>query len=152
MARHLQAEVDIQASAERVWEVLTDLPAYPEWNPFIVQAAGRPLAGHRLELRLRPGGRRTTTIRPTVLEAEPGRSFRWLGRLLVPGLFDGEHGFTIQPTAPGRVRLTQREEFRGLAAPLLLAFIAKPTLAGFHRMNQALKARAEQPAPSRPGR
>ena len=51
MARHLQAEVDIQASAERVWEVLTDLPAYPEWNPFIVQAAGRPLAGHLADRR-----------------------------------------------------------------------------------------------------
>jgi hypothetical protein len=94
-------------------------------------------------------GRRTTVLRPEVLDADPGRTFRWLGRLLVPGLFDGEHRFTIQPTGPGRVRVTQHEEFRGLLAPLLLAMIAKSTLESFHRMNQALKARAEQPVPAR---
>jgi hypothetical protein len=152
MSRSLQAEVEIQASAERVWEVLTDFAAYPDWNPFIVQAAGEPVPGQRLELRMRLSGGRGMTIRPEVLEADPGRALRWLGRLLVPGLFDGEHRFTIQPSGPGRVRLTQHEEFRGLLAPLLLAMIAKPTLASFHQMNQALKARLEQPAPTRTAR
>jgi hypothetical protein len=79
-----------------------------------------------------------------VLDADPGRRLRWLGRILVPGLFDGAHSFTIRPTGPGRVRLTKQEEFRGLLAPLLLAMITKPTLASFHQMNQALKARVEQ--------
>jgi hypothetical protein len=88
-------------------------------------------------------------LRPEVLDADPGRTFRWLGRLLMPGVFDGEHRFTIQPTGPGRVRVTQHEEFRGLLAPLVLAMIAKPTLESFHQMNDALKARAEQPAPTR---
>ncbi len=149
MSRQLQAGVEVQASAARVWEVLADFAAYHEWNPFIVQATGQPVPGEHLVLHLRLTGRRTTTIRPEVLEADPGRTLRWLGRLLVPGLFDGEHRFTIQPTGTGRVRLTQDEEFRGLLAPLLLAMIAKPTLESFHRMNQALKTRVEQPAPTR---
>jgi Polyketide cyclase / dehydrase and lipid transport len=41
MARQLESEVEVQASPERVWEVLTDFAAYPDWNPFIVQAGGR---------------------------------------------------------------------------------------------------------------
>jgi hypothetical protein len=145
MAKQLHAEVEIQATPDRVWEVLTDLAAYHEWNPFIVQAAGRAVPGGRLELHMRLLGRRPTTLRPEVLEADPARRLRWLGRLLVPGLFDGEHSFTLQPTAPGSTRLTQHEEFRGLLAPLLLAMIAKPTLAAFHQMNDALRTRAEQP-------
>jgi hypothetical protein len=149
MSRQLHAEIEIQGPAERVWEVLTDFDAYQEWNPFMVKASGTPQPGHRLEVHMRPAGRRTTTFRPEVLEADPGRKLRWLGRLLVPGLFDGEHSFTIEPAGPGRVRLTQHEEFRGLLAPLLLAMIAKPTLESFHRMNQALKARVEQPASAR---
>ena len=136
-------------AAERVWEVLTDFAAYHEWNPFIVQATGTPQPGQRLELKMRPAGRRATRFRPEVLEADPGRRLRWLGRILVPGLFDGEHSFTIQPAGPGRVRLTQHEEFRGLLSPLLLAMIAKPTLESFQQMNQALKARVERQAPSR---
>jgi hypothetical protein len=146
MAKQLHAEVEIQATPDQVWAVLTDLAAYHEWNPFIIQAAGQAVPGSRLELHMRPPGRRRpTTFRPEVLEADPARRLRWLGRLLVPGLFDGEHSFTLQPTAPGSTRLIQHEEFRGLLAPLLLAMIAKPTLAGFRQMNEALKARAEQP-------
>ena len=146
MAKQLQAEIEIEATPDRVWEVLTDFAAYHDWNPFIVQAAGEPVPGTRLELHMRLSRRRPTTIRPEVLEADPSHRLRWLGRLLLPGLFDGEHTFTLQPTGPGRTRLTQHEEFRGLLAPLVLRMIAKPTLASFHQMNQALKARAEQPA------
>ena len=146
MAKQLHTEVEIEASPDRVWEILTDFAAYHDWNPFIVQAAGQPVPGTRLELHMRLSGRRPTTIRPGVLEADPAHRLRWLGRLLVPGLFDGEHTFTLRPAGPGRTRLTQHEEFRGLLAPLVLKLIAKPTLASFHQMNQALKARAEQPA------
>jgi hypothetical protein len=149
MSRQLQAEIEVQGSPEQVWEVLTDFAAYPEWNPFIVEAAGTLRPGQRLELHMRLAGRRATTIRPEVLEADPGRTLRWLGRVLVPGLFDGEHRFTIQPAGPGRVRLTQHEEFRGILAPLLLAMIAKPTLESFHQMNQALKVRVEAQASAR---
>jgi hypothetical protein len=148
MAKQLHTEVEIEATPERVWEVLTDFAAYQDWNPFIVQAAGQAAPGARLELHMRLSGRRPTTIRPEVLEAEPARRLRWLGRVLVPGVFDGEHTFTVEPAGPVRVRLTQHEEFRGLLAPLVLKLIAKPTLASFHRMNQALKTRVEQPTPT----
>jgi hypothetical protein len=145
MGKQLRAEVEVEASPERVWEVLTDFDAYRQWNPFIVQGAGPAVPGRRLELRMRPPGRRPMTFRPEVLEAEPARRLRWLGRLLVPGLFDGEHSFTLEPAGPGRVRVIQQEEFRGLATRPILAMIGKPTLAGFQQMNQALKDRVEQP-------
>ena len=146
MARQLHTEIEIQASPARVWETLSDFDAYPDWNPFIVQAAGQPVPGSRLELQMRLPGRRPMTFRPTILEATPGHRLRWLGRLLIPGLFDGEHTFTIDPLGPDRVRLSQQEEFRGLLAPLILALIRKPTREGFHQMNQALKTQAERPS------
>ena len=149
MAKQLHAEIEVQATPERVWEVLTDFAAYQEWNPFIVEASGQAVPGSRLELQMRPPGRRATRFRPEVLEADPGRELRWLGRVLVPGLFDGEHRFTIQPAGPDRARLAQHEDFRGILAPLLLAMIAKPTLEGFQQMNQALKSRVEQPSHTR---
>jgi hypothetical protein len=93
-------EIEVHGSAERVWEVLTDFAAYRDWNPFIVEASGEAVPGHRLELHMRLDGRRMT-FRSEVLDADPGRRLRWLGRLLVPGLFDGAHSFTIRPTGPG---------------------------------------------------
>ncbi|MBI4544746.1 MAG: SRPBCC family protein [Gemmatimonadetes bacterium] len=38
--KELYAEIDIEASAERVWQVLTDFAAYPEWNPFMRSISG----------------------------------------------------------------------------------------------------------------
>ena len=146
MARRLHSEIEIQASPDRVWETLTDFAAYPDWNPFIVQAAGQPVPGGRLQLQMRLPGRRPMTFRPEVLEATAARRLRWLGHLVVPGLFDGEHTFTIDAVGADRVRLTQQEEFRGLLVPLILTLIGKPTQEGFHQMNQALKTRAEHPS------
>jgi uncharacterized protein YndB with AHSA1/START domain len=31
--RELRDEIEIEATPERVWEILTDFAAYPEWNP-----------------------------------------------------------------------------------------------------------------------
>src|SRR5688572_29119220 len=104
MAKRLQTDIEIQSTPERVWEILTDFDAYKAWNPFIIQAAGQAVPGQRFQVRMQPPGRRATTFRPEVLEAEPNRRLRWLGHLLVPGLFDGEHRFTIEPLGPDRVR------------------------------------------------
>ena len=144
MAKQLRSEIDIHATPERVWQVLTDLPAYPRWNPFITSAEGEVRQGGRLTLRMQPAGGRAMTFRPTVLEATQGRRLRWLGHLLVSGLFDGEHSFTIQPLGEGRARLVQQEDFRGLLVPLLARSLDRRTLPGFERMNQALKRRAER--------
>jgi hypothetical protein len=144
MAKQLRSEIDIHATPERVWQVLTDLPAYPRWNPFITSAKGEVRQGGRLTLRMQPAGGRAMTFRPTVLEATQGRRLRWLGHLLVSGLFDGEHSFTIRPLGDGQVRLVQQEDFRGLLVPLLARSLDRRTLPGFERMNQALKRRAER--------
>jgi hypothetical protein len=147
MGKQLRTEIEIDATPERVWQVLADFGAYPDWNPFITSASGTARVGERLTNRLQPPGGRAMTFRPRVLEADPGRRLRWLGHLLVPGIFDGEHSFTIQPLGEGRVRFIQQEQFRGILVPLMARSLDRHTLAGFRQLNQALKRRAEQPSP-----
>ena len=143
MRKLLRADIEIEATPRRVWEVLTDFAAYPDWNPFMTRAAGVARRGGRLTLQLQPEGGRPMTFRPTVLEATPDRRLRWIGRLLLPGLFDGEHSFTIEALGPERVLLVQQEEFRGLLVPFLARSLDGNTLPAFARMNRALKRRAE---------
>jgi len=149
MTKQIRAEIEIEATPERVWEILTDFADYPQWNPFLVEASGVAAPGERLTVRMRPVGGRPMTFRPTVREADPPRRLRWLGRLVLPGLFDGEHSFTVEPLGAGRVRLVQQEEFRGILVPLLARSVDRGTLAAFELMNQALKLRAEQPQTAR---
>jgi hypothetical protein len=141
--KELHSQIEINASAERVWHLLTDFASYPQWNPFIRRISGEPTTGERLQVRLEPPESRGITLRPKVLTAEPNHQLRWLGHLFVPGLFDGEHSFVIQPLGEDRVRFVQREAFRGLLVPLLARSLDNSTLGGFEEMNQALKERAE---------
>jgi hypothetical protein len=88
-------------------------------------------------------------MRPMVLAATPSQELRWLGRIGVPGIFDGEHRFRIESLGQDHVRFVQEERFTGLLAPIILRFVERGTRQGFEAMNQALKARAEQPSLSR---
>jgi hypothetical protein len=141
--KELHSEIQIDVPAKRVWELLTDFASYPQWNPFIRNISGQPATGERLRVRLVPPGGRGMTFKPRVLNAEPNREFRWLGHLLVPGLFDGEHSFTIQPLEENRVRFVQGETFKGLLVPLFARSLETNTQRGFEQMNRALKRRAE---------
>ena len=142
--KEIRTEIEISASAERVWLVLTDFASFPQWNPFIRRASGEVKKGSRLEVNLQPTGARSMTFRPTVLKAEPNRELRWLGRLLIPKLFDDEHSLSIEPLGVNRVRFVQHEIFRGLLVPLMSRSLDSDTKGGSEEMNRALKARAEQ--------
>jgi hypothetical protein len=141
--KELHSEIEIDAPAERVWRVLTDFASFPKWNPVIRSISGEPTTGEGLEVRLEPPGGQGMTFKPKVLKAEDNRELRWLGNLLVPGLFDGEHSFTIQPLEENRVRFVQREAFKGLLVPLFARSLETNTQRGFEEMNRALKERAE---------
>ena len=136
----LRTEIVIDAPADRVWDVLVDFADYPQWNPFITRIEGTPETGARLTADL--DGDLAMTITPTILHVEPARELRWLGRLWIPGLLDGEHRFQLEELEPGRTRLVHAEEFRGLLIPLVWPWMADSTEAGFRAMNEALRARA----------
>jgi hypothetical protein len=136
----IRDEIEIEATGDEVWDVLVDFARYPEWNP-VMEIEGRPTADARLVVSFaRPSGRRFV-LKPHVLVADQSRELRWLGRMFVPGLFDGEHRFEIRETKPGRVAFVQGERFRGLAVPLLRKLIEVDTVANFRRSNEALAAR-----------
>ena len=103
----IQTEVEIDASAERAWSVLSDFNSYPEWNPFIKSAIGQPIQGERLRIAIQPSGTKPMRFSPKVTVSEPGRELRWLGRLVAPGVFDGEHRFIIEKLSGNNVRLNR---------------------------------------------
>jgi hypothetical protein len=143
--RTIQAVTEIAAPAETVWAELAAVSKYAEWNPFITALEGALVAGGRLKVRIVPLGGRPMTFRPTVVEVDEGRRLEWLGRLLLPGVFDGRHSFQLEDLGQGRTRLTQAEEFSGFLVPLTGKTLER-TRAGFEAMNEALRLRAERAA------
>ncbi len=142
MTYEIKRSIEIRATPADVWRELTDTASYGDWNPFIHRLRGDLRRGERLEVEIQPPGGRSMVFKPTVVEVEPRRCLRWLGHLLVPGLFDGEHSFRIEPLAPDRVRLIQAESFTGLLVRPFRRTLEK-TARGFEEMNTALKERIE---------
>jgi hypothetical protein len=142
--RTISAVIDIAATPQQVWAVLADLDAYQDWNPFIRSASGQLTVGSALTLRMVPAHGRAFTMRPRLLAVQPGALLRWIGRLIVPGIFDGTHQFALEDLG-GHTRLTQSETFRGV----LTLFTGKTitnTESDFGALNQALKQRVERAA------
>ena len=143
MSRWIESAVRIDAPAHRVWEILLDTARYPDWNPFLRRVEGELRPGMRLKVEVdlpRLGPQR---FRPTVLAVLPERELRWLGRLRLPGVFDGEHRFRLEENGEGRMRFLQDGCFQGILVVPLWRRLAPAIREGFERMNRALKVRAE---------
>jgi hypothetical protein len=137
--KELVTEIHIEASPAQVWEVFTANEDWASWNPFIIRSRGRFEVGQRVTNTMVMAGRKPMTFRPRVLRVDPARELRWLGRLFVPGLFDGEHYFVLEASAGG-TRFVQGETFRGLLVGMLdLQDVRK----SFEALNEALKTRVE---------
>jgi hypothetical protein len=142
--REISTEIEIAASPERVWTILTDQSALPSWNPFIRSMTGRLAEGERIEVEIAPPGRSAMTFRPSLLAVKPARELRWLGSLGVYGIFDGDHAFLLERVSAHRTRFRQAERFSGLLASFIMrGDMADATCKGFIAMNDALKRRAE---------
>jgi hypothetical protein len=139
----VETEIEIRASAERVWELLTEFASYPRWNPFVRSIEGELLVGHNLSVFIQPPGSGGMRFRPTLLTVSPTRELRWKGKLLRPGVFDGEHYFKLEAAPNGGVLFRQGESFTGLLVPLFRKSLDGATKQGFIAMNEALKREAE---------
>lgn len=142
MNKSIQTEIIINASKEKVWNILTDLDQYTEWNPFIICSKGRLAKGERLTNTLLNGSKRIV-FKPKVVSVVPHQYFDWLGSLFIKGLFDGHHYFEIDELAPDQVKLTQGEHFSGVLSSYILKKIGEDTRSNFIKMNAAVKQRAE---------
>jgi hypothetical protein len=133
----------IDAPAARVWEALTALDRYPEWNPQIPWIRGSLRPGERIDLQLALPGRPPMNLTATIEEARPGVLLTWRGHVLAGWLFEGYRRFEIEPVTPGRARVTHVEDVRGALAPLFGIALGGLVQASHDALNAALKARAE---------
>lgn len=137
--RTFETTIDIQAPPERVWDVVADIPRWPEWTPSVLHAAaldeGPTRIGSRFRLR-QPGNLPAVW---TVTEWAPGSGFEWVARF--PGL-RATAGHSIR-TVDGGARLTLRVTYSGPLAGLV-AVLAGPMTRRFLGMESAgCRARSE---------
>lgn len=131
-------EIDIDATRDEVWAVLTDFASYGEWSSFS-SVVGTARVGGRLRMRM-PGFRFTSTV----ATARPGEELRWVAKIVREGVFFGQHSFRLDDGDAGTTRVTNTEEFSGaLARPFEGLFARRDRTDGYEAFNRALKQRVE---------
>ncbi len=141
--REIHTQIDIAAPAERVWQVLTDFAAYPQWNPFLRSVSGELKIRSRLDVQAQPPGGKPMNFQVVVQRLEPQRELAWMGILLMPGLFTGVHSFQLEPLDQAHTRFYHGEIFTGLLVPLVLWQLGDRFPQAYEDLNRALRARAE---------
>jgi hypothetical protein len=148
MTSELTSSVDIDATPACVWQVLMDLSAYPEWNPFVTRADGEFAVGARVTFTGPPASALLRVRFPaTVLELVPDRRLAFRVRLVklgLPGLLDVQQTMTLDPRDGGGVRLWEEARFSGALVPLLTRSLNREHTPSFLAMNAAFKERAER--------
>lgn len=140
--REVFTEIEIDAPAKRVWEILTKFSDL-SWNPFLQRVEGELQAGAPLQIALQFLDGQKMNAKVTLSRVTPGSEFAWLAgphRFLL----ENEHRFQVIALSDTRSRFVQAETFEGLLSAPLYALMGKKVQAAFDAMNQALKTTAEK--------
>jgi hypothetical protein len=143
MKKDIRTEIEINASAAKVWQILSDFESFPRWNPFVVKVLGKPKEGEILQIEVQLPESRLMKFTPTVLKAELNKELRWVGTMPL-GAFRGEHFYQIESLNENKVRFIHGEHFSGWMVRLIWAIVGKQTEKGYWIMNEAIKKEAEK--------
>ncbi|RNC87869.1 MAG: SRPBCC domain-containing protein [Winogradskyella sp.] len=136
--KEIKTSIDISASPQVIWNVLTNFTEYEKWNPFLKSVEGDFKVGEKVKINA--GGMK---FRPKVLAYNENKEIRWLGKFIFKGLFDGEHKFIIIDNGDGTSTFKQEEKFSGILVGLFKKKLETETKSGFEEMNKKLKELAE---------
>jgi len=139
----IEETVEVAAPAARVWEVVTDLARYPDWNPFVVAcestlSVGAPIA---MRVRLVPGP--AWPQRERVLAHVPGRRLCWGVADPPAWLLASERCQEVEALGPQRARYTSRFAMTGALEPVVRTLFGRRIEQGLGAMTAALGVRAE---------
>jgi uncharacterized protein YndB with AHSA1/START domain len=130
-------EVEIGATADVVWDVLTDVDAWPRWNAEVKSAtvAGAVAPGAEFRWKAGPG-----TIQSRIERTERPRLLAWTGRTFGMSAI---HVWRLEP-GDGGTRVTTEESMEGLPARVLRGMVQKNLDRSLDAWLRGLKAESER--------
>lgn len=133
-SRETSVSIDIQASPDIVWKLLTTASDIPRWNSTIISLEGDIAPGETIKLKSTLDEKRTFKLK--VKELEPERRLVW-------GDNQGRRTYALDKRSEDRVTFSMTEKIGGLLFSLYGRFI--PSFdESFERYAVDLKKEAEK--------
>lgn len=142
--KEIKTEIVINASPQKVWNVLTDFKAYSEWNPFITSIEGDVFEGSKFKVTIESLGSSPMSFKPICSSFTEPVEFSWIGKLGFRGVFDGKHIFELVALDNEKTKFIHREEFNGFLVPVFWKKLNVNTRWSFEMMNDKLKEKVEK--------
>jgi hypothetical protein len=142
----IQAEIEIDAPAERVWSILVDVAAYSEWNPFTPRVDTTLRVGDEvvLHVAMKPG-------RPLILQKEritandpDALELGWGMQLGARAILHANRVQKLERLPGDRTRYWTGDTFGGLLVPVVMGLYRADIQRGFDGVARGLKQRAER--------
>jgi len=110
----VRVSINIHATPERIWALLTNAADFPRWNSTVSSIKGPIAKGQKLELNVPISDR---TFSPKVTELEPLTRMVWSDGMAP--MFKGERTFTLTPREDGTTDFEMVEIFSGVMLPMI---------------------------------
>lgn len=145
MSTEVVTQIEVNASPEACWKVLTDFAAYSQWNPVIPGISGSATVGAKSQMKIKLGPGPALPVPIKFVRVAQNQELAWRGG--VDAVFAGEHYFRLEPgAAKGKTRLVHGEKFVGLVPRLAWTFVSGSIQKTYENLNRAFKVRVEKSA------
>lgn len=139
----VRAEVLIDAPRERVFDILTDLAAYGDWNPFTPRVDSSLEIGAPVHLHTRLLGERIFVQTEFVTANERPHKLCWGANIPARFLVRADRCQTLASLEDGHTHYVCTDEITGWLSPIVMRFFGGAIQRGFDDCARALKQRAE---------
>ncbi|MGH8461314.1 MAG: SRPBCC family protein [Stenotrophobium sp.] len=139
----IEKMLEIDAPAARVWEVITDVKRYPEWNPFMRECSTTFKPGDPIDMKVQLMAK-PQPQREWVLEYVEGKRFAYNMKPVPGGTLASFRSHEVESLPDGRTRYRSYFYLKGWLMPVVRGLLGARLEKGFEGMTQGIKQRAEQ--------
>lgn len=140
--------LEINAPADVVWDVITDVQRYPEWNPFTVKVETSFKPGEPIDMQVKLMAK-PQFQREWVTEFVPGKRFAYQMKPVPLNTLSSQRSHDVEAIGPGRTRYRSYFELKGWLHPVVVGLLGGKLEAGFAGMSEGIRKRAEELAAQR---
>jgi hypothetical protein len=142
MAFRIEHRIGVAASADTIWDILSDLPGWPRWNPLYPQAGGSLRIGGRLQLTEAFPNVGPRAIQPVIVDWEPSSQILW--RSADGFMARSVRYLEIEKLSETGCIFANGAFFHGLLGEQTAKRARRSIQAGFNALGEALKAESER--------
>lgn len=142
--KEYKIEIDIKASKETVWNVLTDFGSYINWNSVLIMNNNDSLIlGNKFDVTIIQPNDKRSNFKATAISKKNFQSFSATQKIIGKWFFQATHYFVIKEIDKEHITFIQKWELKGIIASIFRKQIFKE-LEVFNTMNNELKELVEK--------